>query len=65
MVLLFKMRSKADRDQHDVETALPVLNAEQRSWLEDTLRLLPRGKTAPLPEAASVEVVYEKPPRDL
>jgi len=65
VVLLFKMRSKADRDQHDVETALPVLNAEQRSWLEDTLRLLPRGKTAPLPEAASVEVVYEKPPRDL
>ena len=49
VVLLFKSRSTADKDQRDVETALPVLNAEQRSWLEDTLRLLPHGKTAPVP----------------
>ena len=49
VVLLFKSRSTADKDQHDVQTALPLLNAEQRSWLEDTLRHLPRGKTAPVP----------------
>jgi hypothetical protein len=49
VVLLFKSRSTADRDRHDVQTALPLLHAEQRSWLEDTLRALPRGKTAPVP----------------
>lgn len=49
VILLFKSRSTADKDQHDVQTALPLLNAEQRSWLEDTLRHLPRGKTAPVP----------------
>jgi hypothetical protein len=49
VVLLFKSRSTAARDQHDVETALPLLNAEQRTWLEATLRHLPRGKTAPVP----------------
>ncbi len=37
LVLLFKPRSKSDKDQRDVETALPVLNAGQRSWLQDTL----------------------------
>ena len=49
VVLLFKSRSKSDKDQRDVETALPVLNAEQRSWLQDTLEHLPRGQTAPVP----------------
>ena len=43
VVLLFKARSKAARDQHDVETALPLLDAGQRSWLHDTLKLLPHG----------------------
>jgi hypothetical protein len=32
-----------------VETALPVLSVEQRSWLQDTLEYLPRGQTAPVP----------------
>lgn len=49
VILLLKSRSTADKDQHDVQTALPLLNAGQRSWLEDTLRHLPRGKTAPVP----------------
>jgi Aminoglycoside-2''-adenylyltransferase len=49
VVLLFKSRSKSDKDQRDVETALPVLNAEQRSWLQDTLGHLPRGQTAHVP----------------
>ena len=49
VVLLFKSRSKSDKDQRDVETALPVLSAEQRSWLQDTLEHLPRGQTAPVP----------------
>jgi hypothetical protein len=49
VVLLFKSRSHSDRDQRDVEAALPVLSAEQRSWLQDTLEYLPRGKTAPVP----------------
>jgi len=47
--LLFKARSTTDKDQHDVETALPVLSVEQRSWLQDTLEYLPRGQTAPVP----------------
>jgi hypothetical protein len=49
VVLLFKSRSKTDKDRRDVQTALPVLNAEQRSWLQDTLEHLPRGQTAPVP----------------
>ena len=49
VVLLFKSRSESDKDQRDVETALPVLDAEQRSWLRDTLEHLPRGQTAPVP----------------
>ncbi len=49
VVLLFKARSKAGRDRRDVETALPVLSAEQRSWLLDTLERLPRGQTACVP----------------
>jgi hypothetical protein len=48
VVLLLKARSKAERDQRDVQTALPVLSAEQRSWLRDTLEHLPRGQTAPV-----------------
>jgi hypothetical protein len=47
-VLLFKARSNAKRDQRDVQTALPVLSAEQRSWLRDTLEHLPRGQPAPV-----------------
>jgi hypothetical protein len=31
VVLLFKSRSKSDKDQRDVQTALPVLGAGQRS----------------------------------
>lgn len=46
VVLLFKSRSRSAKDQRDLETALPVLNAEQRSWLQDTLEHLPRGRTA-------------------
>jgi hypothetical protein len=49
VVLLFKARSKADKDQHDVETALPVLDAGQRSWLRETLERLPQGQTAAVP----------------
>ena len=49
IVLLFKARSTADRDQHDVETAMPVLDAGQRSWLQDTLKLLPQGQQAAVP----------------
>ena len=49
VVLLFKSRSKSDKDQRDVETAMPVLSAGQRSWLQDTLEHLPRGQTAPVP----------------
>lgn len=49
VVLLFKARSTAGRDQHDVETALPLLDAGQRSWLHDALRLLPRGQAASVP----------------
>jgi len=49
VVLLFKSRSTSDKDQRDVETALRVLSAEQRSWLQDTLGHLPRGQTAPVP----------------
>jgi hypothetical protein len=49
VALLFKSRSTADKDQHDVQVALPLLNAEQHSWLEDALRHLPRGKAAPVP----------------
>jgi hypothetical protein len=49
VVLLFKSRSTSAKDQRDVETALPILNAEQRSWLQDTLEHLPRGRTAAVP----------------
>jgi hypothetical protein len=49
VVLLFKARSKTDKDQHDVETALPVLDAGQRSWLQETLKRLPQGRTAAVP----------------
>jgi hypothetical protein len=49
VVLLFKARSTADRDRHDVETALPVLDAGQRSWLDDALKLLPPGRPAAVP----------------
>ncbi len=49
VVLLFKSRSKSDKDQRDVQTALPLLDAEQRAWLRDTLEHLPRGQTAPVP----------------
>jgi hypothetical protein len=31
------------------EVLLAVLNAEQRSWLRDTVEHLPRGQTAPVP----------------
>jgi hypothetical protein len=30
-------------------TALPLLDAGQRSWLHDTLKLLPQGKAAAVP----------------
>ena len=49
VVLLFKARSKAAKDQHDVATALPLLDAGQRSWLHDTLKLQPHGKPAAVP----------------
>jgi Aminoglycoside-2''-adenylyltransferase len=49
VVLLFKARSKTGKDQRDVETALPLLSAEQRSWLLDTLEHMPRGQTARVP----------------
>jgi hypothetical protein len=49
VVLLFKSRSASEKDQRDVETALPVLNAEQRSWLHGALEHLPCGQTAPVP----------------
>jgi len=49
VVLLFKSRSTSGEDRRDVETALPVLSAGQRSWLQDTLEHLPRGQTAPVP----------------
>jgi hypothetical protein len=49
VVLLFKSRSASDKDRRDVETALPVLSAEQRSWLQAALEHLPRGQTAPVP----------------
>jgi hypothetical protein len=49
VVLLFKARSEADKDRHDVETALPVLDAGQRSWLQETLKRLPQGRTAAVP----------------
>jgi hypothetical protein len=49
VVLLFKARSKAGKDQQDVETALPVLDAGQRSWLQETLKRLPQGRTAAVP----------------
>ena len=49
VVLLLKARSKAARDQHDVETALPLLDAGQRAWLRDTLKLQPHGKPAAVP----------------
>lgn len=49
VVLLFKARSKADKDQRDVETALPVLDAGQRSWLQETLKRLPQGRAAAVP----------------
>ena len=49
VVLLFKARSKAAKDQHDVETALPLLDAGQRSWLHDILKLQPHGKPAAAP----------------
>jgi hypothetical protein len=49
VVLLFKARSKAARDRHDVETALPLLDAGQRAWLHDTLKHLPQGKPASVP----------------
>jgi hypothetical protein len=56
VVLLFKSRSKTDRDRRDVQTALPVLNAEQRSWLRDTLEHLPHGQTAPAPRSSRLDV---------
>jgi Aminoglycoside-2''-adenylyltransferase len=56
VVLLFKSRSKTDRDRRDVQTALPILNAEQRSWLRDTLEHLPRGQTAPVPRSSRLDV---------
>ncbi len=42
VVLLIKARPGTDRpgtdnDQRDFETALPLLNAEQRSWLKDAI----------------------------
>jgi hypothetical protein len=42
VVLLIKARPGLDRpgtgnDQHDFEAALPVLDAEQRSWLKDAI----------------------------
>jgi hypothetical protein len=49
VVLLFKARSKAGKDQQDVETALPILDAGQRSWLQETLKRLPQGRTAAVP----------------
>jgi hypothetical protein len=49
VVLLFKVRSKADKDRHDVEIALPVLDAGQRSWLRDTLERLPQGQATAVP----------------
>jgi hypothetical protein len=49
LVLVFKARSAAARDQHDVEAALPLLDAGQRAWLQDTLRALPRGRAASVP----------------
>jgi hypothetical protein len=49
VVLLFKARSKADKDQHDVETALPALDDGQRSWFQETLKRLPQGRTAAMP----------------
>ena len=49
VALLFKSRSNGDKDRHDIETALPALNAEQRSWLQDTLEHMPPGQTAHVP----------------
>ena len=49
VVLLFKTRSTAGKDQHDVATVLPVLDAGQRSWLQYTLKHLQPGKRAAVP----------------
>jgi len=47
VVLLIKARPGLDRpgtdnDQRDFESALPTLNAEQRSWLKDAIERRPR-----------------------
>jgi hypothetical protein len=49
VVLLFKTRSAAGKDQHDVATVLPLLDAGQRSWLQDTLKHLQPGQQAAVP----------------
>jgi hypothetical protein len=54
VILLFKARSKADKDQHDVETALPVLDAGRRSWLQETLKRLVDARRLPGPNHQSI-----------
>lgn len=40
IVLLFKAEGTRDKDQVDLEGALPLLNVDQRQWLDDALALV-------------------------
>ena len=46
VVLLIKARPASDNNQRDFEAALPMLSAEQRSWLKDAIERQPWLKEA-------------------
>jgi Aminoglycoside-2''-adenylyltransferase len=40
VVLLFKAKNARERDEHDLNQALPLLSAEERAWLRDAIALV-------------------------
>jgi aminoglycoside-2''-adenylyltransferase len=43
VVLLFKAKNVRDRDELDLQQALPVLSAKERTWLRDAIALVHPG----------------------
>ena len=43
IVLLFKAKNDRDKDRHDLQAALPLMDAERRAWLGASLRFVLPG----------------------
>jgi hypothetical protein len=43
VVLLFKAKNARERDEHDLDQALPLLSADERAWLRNAITLVHPG----------------------